>query len=220
MGDLLVLGIETTCDETSAAVVSRSAQGVGEIRSNVVRSQIAEHSPYGGVVPEIAARAHVLHLDRLVKQAMEEAGLGFADLDGVAATAGPGLLGGVILLYMGYDVIRTRKEVLTSCSTKTQSPFWAGVTTTAFNPGWLLWWATVGAALTATAVTFGWWMLPFFALVHITCDFLWEGFVGMTIFGTKGKWSSTWHQRVIAGSGALMIVFALLFIYDAMGNIL
>lgn len=130
-----------------------------------------------------------------------------------------GLLGGVILLYMGYDVVRTRKEVLTSCSTKYKDPFWAGVMTTAANPGWLLWWATVGAALTATAVTFGWWMLPFFVAVHITCDFLWEGFVGMTIFGTKGKWSTTWHQRVIAGSGALMIVFAILFMYDGLGTL-
>ena len=131
-----------------------------------------------------------------------------------------GLLGGAILLYMGYDVVRTRKEVVTSCPTKHQDPFWAGVTTTAFNPGWLLWWATVGAALTATAVTFGWWMLPFFVVVHITCDLLWEGFVGMTIFGTKGKWSSTWHQRVIAGSGVLMIVFAILFIIDALQTLI
>jgi len=131
-----------------------------------------------------------------------------------------GLLGGAILLYMGYDVVRTRKEVVTSCPTKHQDPFWAGVTTTAFNPGWLLWWATVGAALTATAVTFGWWMLPFFVVVHITCDLLWEGFVGMTIYGTKGRWSSTWHQRVIAGSGALMIVFAFIFVIDALQTLL
>jgi len=131
-----------------------------------------------------------------------------------------GLLGGAILLYMGYDVVRTRKEVVTSCPTKHQDPFWAGVTTTAFNPGWLLWWATVGAALTATAVTFGWWMLPFFVVVHITCDLLWEGFVGMTIFGTKGKWSASWHQRVIAGSGVLMVVFAILFVFDALQTLL
>jgi threonine/homoserine/homoserine lactone efflux protein len=131
-----------------------------------------------------------------------------------------GLIGGAILLYMGYDVFRTRKEVVTSCSTKYQSPFWAGVMTTAANPGWLLWWATVGAALTATAVTFGWWMLPFFVVVHITCDLLWEGFVGMTIFETKGRWSSDWHQRVIAGSGVLMIFFALLFVYNALSSLL
>jgi len=131
-----------------------------------------------------------------------------------------GLLGGAILLYMGYDVMRSRKEVLTSCTTKDKDPFWAGVTTTAFNPGWLLWWATVGAALTATAVTFGWWMLPFFVMVHVACDFLWEGFVGMTIFDTKGKWSTDWHQRVIAGSGVLMMVFAIMFIIDALTALL
>ncbi|MCA3573419.1 MAG: tRNA (adenosine(37)-N6)-threonylcarbamoyltransferase complex transferase subunit TsaD, partial [Aestuariivirga sp.] len=92
-----ILGIETSCDETAAAVVRRDAAGRGEILSNVVLSQLKEHAPYGGVVPEIAARAHVEHLDRLVAQAMAEAGLGFADLDGIAATAGPGLLGGVIV---------------------------------------------------------------------------------------------------------------------------
>ena len=92
-----ILGIETSCDETAAAVVRRHADGAGEILSNVVRSQIADHAPYGGVVPEIAARAHVTLLDPIVKQAMSEARLGFADLDGIAATAGPGLLGGVIV---------------------------------------------------------------------------------------------------------------------------
>src|SRR5438034_7848016 len=92
-----ILGIETSCDETAAAVVRRSGDGAGKILSNVVRSQIADHAPYGGVVPEIAARAHVSLLDPLVSQAMLEAGLGFGDLDGVAATAGPGLLGGVLV---------------------------------------------------------------------------------------------------------------------------
>ncbi len=92
-----ILGIETSCDETAAAVVRRDAEGRGEILSNVVLSQLKDHAPYGGVVPEIAARAHVNHLDRLVAEAMREAGLSFAELDGVAATAGPGLLGGVIV---------------------------------------------------------------------------------------------------------------------------
>lgn len=93
----LVLGIETTCDETAAAVVERQADGSGRILSNIVRSQIDEHAPFGGVVPEIAARAHVDLLDTLVASAMTEAGIGFADLDGVAAAAGPGLIGGVIV---------------------------------------------------------------------------------------------------------------------------
>jgi N6-L-threonylcarbamoyladenine synthase len=94
---MLVLGIETTCDETAAAVVYRNHEGRGEIRSNVVLSQLEEHRPFGGVVPEIAARAHVEHLDRIIKQAMDESGLAFADLDGIAAAAGPGLIGGVIV---------------------------------------------------------------------------------------------------------------------------
>lgn len=94
---MLVLGIETTCDETAAAVVERQDEGAGRILSNVVRSQIAEHEPFGGVVPEIAARAHVDALDGIIARAMEEAGVGFAALDGVAAAAGPGLIGGVIV---------------------------------------------------------------------------------------------------------------------------
>jgi N6-L-threonylcarbamoyladenine synthase len=97
VADLLVLGIETTCDETAAAVVSRSPSGAGDILSNVVRSQIEDHSPYGGVVPEIAARAHVEVLDHVIAQAMADAGVGFADLSGIAAAAGPGLIGGVIV---------------------------------------------------------------------------------------------------------------------------
>jgi N6-L-threonylcarbamoyladenine synthase len=92
-----ILGIETSCDETAAAVVRRHDDGRGEIMSNVVLSQIVDHAPYGGVVPEIAARVHVKHLDRLVAQAMNEAGVSYGALDGVAATAGPGLLGGVII---------------------------------------------------------------------------------------------------------------------------
>jgi N6-L-threonylcarbamoyladenine synthase len=94
---MLVLGIETTCDETAAAVVRRGEEGRGEILSNVVLSQTAEHAEFGGVVPEIAARAHVEVLDQIVARAMTEAGVRFADLDGVAAAAGPGLIGGVIV---------------------------------------------------------------------------------------------------------------------------
>jgi len=94
--DLLVLGIETSCDETAAAVVS----GSGTIRSSLVLSQLDEHRPYGGVVPEIAARSHLDHIDRLVAEAMQQANLTFERLDGVAATAGPGLIGGVFVGVM------------------------------------------------------------------------------------------------------------------------
>jgi N6-L-threonylcarbamoyladenine synthase len=93
----IILGIETSCDETAAALVSCSSRGEGKILANVVRSQIDEHKAYGGVVPELAARSHVAHLDHIVKAAMAEAGLSFAQLDGVAATAGPGLIGGVLV---------------------------------------------------------------------------------------------------------------------------
>ena len=90
---MLVLGIETSCDETAAAVVGDDRT----IHADLVLSQLDDHAPYGGVVPEIAARSHVDHLDALIARALDEAGVGFADLGGVAATAGPGLIGGVMV---------------------------------------------------------------------------------------------------------------------------
>ena len=93
---MIVLGIETSCDETAAAVVRDDRT----VLANLVLSQIDEHRPYGGVVPEIAARSHLDHLDRLVARAMAAAGLGFAALDGVAATGGPGLIGGLMVGVM------------------------------------------------------------------------------------------------------------------------
>ena len=94
---MIILGIETTCDETAAAVVERNAEGHGRIVSNIVLSQISEHAAFGGVVPEIAARAHVETLDSIIAKAMVEAQVSFAALDGIAAAAGPGLIGGVIV---------------------------------------------------------------------------------------------------------------------------
>lgn len=99
-GDILVLGVETTCDETAASLVLRHDSGAGTILSDVVLSQIDEHSEFGGVVPEIAARAHVDAIDTVIQQAMNESGASFDDLDGVAAAAGPGLIGGVIVGLM------------------------------------------------------------------------------------------------------------------------
>ncbi len=92
-----ILGIETSCDETAAAVVARDAAGRGTILSNIVRSQLSEHAPYGGVVPELAARSHVTHLDGIIRRAVDAAGVQLGDLDGIAATAGPGLIGGVLV---------------------------------------------------------------------------------------------------------------------------
>jgi N6-L-threonylcarbamoyladenine synthase len=94
---LTVLGIETSCDETAASVVRREADGRGAILSSVVRSQLDLHAVYGGVVPEIAARAHVELLDAAILQALDEAKIGLNAIDGVAATAGPGLIGGLIV---------------------------------------------------------------------------------------------------------------------------
>jgi len=94
---MVILGIETTCDETAAALVERTADGHGRILSNIVLSQINEHAEFGGVVPEIAARAHVEALDSIIAKAMSEAQFSFPSLDGVAAAAGPGLIGGLIV---------------------------------------------------------------------------------------------------------------------------
>src|SRR6202789_3267352 len=94
---LTILGLETSCDETAAAVVRGLPPGPGEILSNIVFSQTAAHAPYGGVVPEIASRAHLEILDGLVERALSEANLTLADIDAVAATAGPGLIGGVMV---------------------------------------------------------------------------------------------------------------------------
>ncbi|MBL6453932.1 tRNA (adenosine(37)-N6)-threonylcarbamoyltransferase complex transferase subunit TsaD [Belnapia sp. T6] len=88
-----VLGLESSCDETAAAVLRAD----GTILAEAVLSQLEEHAAFGGVVPEIAARAHLDHLPRLAARVMAEAGLGFADLAGIAATSGPGLIGGLIV---------------------------------------------------------------------------------------------------------------------------
>jgi len=93
---MLVLGIETSCDETAAAIVDDRRR----ILANLVHSQIADHRDYGGVVPEIAARAHLEHLDGLIARALAEAGVALDDIDAVAATGGPGLIGGVIVGVM------------------------------------------------------------------------------------------------------------------------
>ena len=98
--EITILGIETSCDETAASVVVRRADGSGDILSNVVFSQLDEHAAYGGVVPEIAARAHVSVLDSLVDAALSDAGKTLDDMDAIAATSGPGLIGGLMVGLM------------------------------------------------------------------------------------------------------------------------
>ena len=97
---LTLLGIETSCDETAAAVLRRAPDGAVTLLSDVVLSQIDEHSPYGGVVPEIAARAHADVADTVVSEALAKSGLELRDLDAIAATSGPGLIGGVMVGMM------------------------------------------------------------------------------------------------------------------------
>lgn len=97
---LRILGLETSCDETAAAIVERDADGKGRILGEVVLSQMEEHSAYGGVVPEIAARAHVEAIDTLVEEAVLRSGMKLRDVDAVAATSGPGLIGGLLVGLM------------------------------------------------------------------------------------------------------------------------
>ena len=104
---MILLGLETSCDETAAAVVSDD----GGILSNLVFSQLEAHRPYGGVVPELAARSHLDHLDGLIRGALEEARVEFADLDGIAATAGPGLIGGVFVGVMTAKAIAAARAL-------------------------------------------------------------------------------------------------------------
>ena len=92
----LILGIESSCDETAASVLQREADGSIEILSSIIASQDEEHAPFGGVVPEIAARAHMQKLDHIIDRAVTESGIEYTDLSAIAATSGPGLIGGVI----------------------------------------------------------------------------------------------------------------------------
>src|ERR1700746_2469013 len=104
---MILLGIETSCDETAAAVVSDDRRVLAE----ALLSQLAEHAPYGGGVPEIAARSHLDHLDGLIRKVMEESGLRFTDLAGVAATGGPGLIGGLLVGVMTAKAIAAVAEL-------------------------------------------------------------------------------------------------------------
>ena len=110
---LRILGIETSCDETAASVVLRDDEGGGRILGDVVLSQLEEHSAYGGVVPEIAARAHVEALDALIAEALLRAGVTLREIDAIAATSGPGLIGGLIVgLMTGKAIARATGKPL------------------------------------------------------------------------------------------------------------
>jgi len=98
---LTFLGIETSCDETAASIVREKSDGTGEILSNIVSSQVEEHKEFGGIVPEVAARAHIEKIEFIIKKAIKESNLTFNDIDGISATAGPGL---IVCLTVGLNI--------------------------------------------------------------------------------------------------------------------
>lgn len=106
-----ILGIETSCDETAAAVVDDTRDGADAILGEIVRSQIDDHAPFGGIVPEIAARAHLETIDAIVAETMRQADTDFGELDAVAATGGPGLIGGVIVGVMTAKAIAAARDI-------------------------------------------------------------------------------------------------------------
>ena len=106
-----ILGIETSCDETATAVVTRENDGSARILSNRILSQIEEHAPFGGVVPELAARAHLSAVDHMIRQALEEADTDLSKIDGIAVTAGPGLIGGLMVGLMTAKAISASRNI-------------------------------------------------------------------------------------------------------------
>lgn len=106
-----ILGIETSCDETAAAVVTRNKAGIPSILSNKIFSQIDEHAEFGGVVPELAARAHLSAMDHMIEAALNEASTGLDAIDGIAVTAGPGLIGGLMVGLMTAKAIAASRDI-------------------------------------------------------------------------------------------------------------
>ena len=99
--NITFLGIETSCDETAAAVIRKNDKGTADILSNIVSSQISEHNKFGGVVPELAARAHLENIDYIINTALAKSKISLNERDGVAATAGPGL---IVCLTVGLNI--------------------------------------------------------------------------------------------------------------------
>ena len=98
---IIFLGIETSCDETAAAVIRENENGTADILSNVVSSQISEHKKFGGVVPELAARAHLENIEYIIQSALDKSEMSLDEIDGIAATAGPGL---IVCLTIGLNI--------------------------------------------------------------------------------------------------------------------
>ena len=130
-----------------------------------------------------------------------------------------GVVGGIILIYMGWDLIRSREKFLVEFPTNNRSAFVSAIMMTVANPYWLIWWATAGAALIAGAVTFGLIMLPLFIIVHISCDLGWYLLVSYSVNRSKELWSNKWHKWLFVGSGAIMLFFGIYFLASSASSI-
>ncbi len=130
-----------------------------------------------------------------------------------------GIIGGLLLLYLGVSMLRTTESSLATPKANGRGSVVTGFLMTAANPYFFLWWATIGAALVASAVSFGLIMLPLFAAIHLACDFGWSGFVSFAVYRSKGLWSTKSHRYLFMGAGAVMVFFALYFLSSAILNI-
>ncbi|MEI6796037.1 MAG: LysE family transporter [Methanomassiliicoccales archaeon] len=139
----------------------------------------------------------------------------FVGFDTVLSNAGiiaaVGILGGAVLLSMAIDMLRSR-QVIVSGEAPSGKPFRQGIITTITNPYWMLWWATIGAALVASAAQFRSLMLPAFISVHIMCDVGWLYLIGRIMHGSRKVWNVRWHHLLIVASGVITGFFALYFI--------
>jgi threonine/homoserine/homoserine lactone efflux protein len=136
-------------------------------------------------------------------------------LSNTGIIAAVGVVGGAVLLYMAIDMLRSR-QVIISGDAPSGRPFRQGVMTTITNPYWMLWWATIGAALIASASQFGLLMLPAFIAVHILCDMGWLYLIGRIVHGSRKVWNVRWHHLLIIASGLITGFFALYFIFSGM----
>lgn len=142
-----------------------------------------------------------------------------AILQDTSVLAGIGIVGGAFLLYMGVGMFRTKATGAEDHESKYGS-LTAGALLTAANPYFLLWWATVGAALISMAAGFGLWMLPLFAVVHLACDFAWLQFLSFSVHRSRGLGGGKWFRALYMVCGAMLVFFALYFIYGSVTSLL
>lgn len=125
------------------------------------------------------------------------------------------LVGGFMLIFMGFDMFNHRKTVLSPVIEKRDSPLLAGIITTALNPYFLLWWVTIGAALILATRKFGILGFILFAIVHLFCDFIWCSFISLSVFKSKRLWSERIQEIVISVCAFILLGFGGWFIYNA-----